>query len=158
MNKKFPITTEGYKRLGEEIHELKFVQRPAIAKAIDEARSFGDLSENAEYKAAREEQGFLEAKIADLEGKFAMAEVIDVSKLSGNKIQFGATVTLVDEETEEELRYKIVSEYEADLAQKLLSIDSPIARALINNNVGDSVEVNTPRGVKYYEVMDVEYV
>lgn len=154
---KVPMTTEGYAALEAEIKHLKSVERPRIIKAIAEAREHGDLSENAEYHAAKEQQGMTEARVADLEDKFSRADVIDVSKLSGNQVKFGATVQLVDEDTEEKVKYQIVGEFEADVKQLKISITSPIARALIGKTVGDSVEVNTPGGGKCYEIIKVQF-
>lgn len=151
------MTSEGYKSLEEEIKFLKSVERPRIIKAIAEAREHGDLSENAEYHAAKEQQGLNESRVAELEDKISRAEVIDVSKLSGETVKFGATVTLVDEDTDEEATYQIVGEIEADVKKGRVSITSPIARALIGKSVGDSVEVNTPGGGKSYEILKVEY-
>ncbi len=151
------MTSEGYKAMEEEIKFLKSVERPRIIKAIAEARAHGDLSENAEYHADKEQQGLNESRVAELEDKISRAEVIDVSKLSGSTVKFGATVTLVDEDTDEEVTYQIVGEIEADVKKGRVSITSPIARALIGKSVGDSVEVNTPGGGKSYEVLEVEY-
>lgn len=158
MSERFPITPEGYKRLSDELHSLKNVERPAIINAIAEARSHGDLSENAEYQAAREKQSFIESKIADLEDKAARAEVIDITKISGDKIKFGATVDLIDEETEEEMQYKIVGDYESNVEKGFLSVSSPLAKALLGKSEGDSVEVFTPKGRKYYEILSLKYV
>jgi transcription elongation factor GreA len=154
---KFPITSEGFKKMEAELNKLKAEERPRVIKDIAEARAHGDLSENAEYHAAREKQGFIEAKIADLESKVSRSQIIDVSTLSGNTVQFGATVKIVDEESDEESSYQIVSEYEADLNQKRISIGSPLARALMGREVGDSVELNTPKGTRYYEILSVSY-
>lgn len=154
---KFPITTQGFVRMEEELKTLKTVDRPAIIISIAEAREHGDLSENAEYHAAREKQGFIEGRIAELEDKTARAEVIDVSALSGDTIKFGATVELIDEDTEAEVTYQIVGEYEADLKKNLISIVSPLARALIGKSAGDTVEFRTPGGNKSYEVVSVTY-
>lgn len=154
---KVPMTEGGYLRLVEELKDLKTVRRPAIIQAIAVAREHGDLSENAEYHAARERQSFTEGRIGELEDKISRAQVIDVSKLDGAMVKFGATVTVVDEETDEKSTYQIVGELEADIASGLLSVTSPMARALIGKTVGDSVEVSTPRGVKDYEVVKVEY-
>jgi transcription elongation factor GreA len=156
MNK-VPMTSEGYISLQDELKRLKSVDRPAIIRAIAEARDHGDLSENAEYHAARERQGFIEGRVMELEDKIARAEVIDVSKLSGSVVKFGATVTLADEETEEEQKFQIVGEDEADVSQGLLSVTSPLARALIGKQIGESVEVSTPRGAKSYEVVTVGF-
>jgi len=154
---KFPITTQGYDKLVKEIKHLKSVERPQIIQAIATAREFGDLSENAEYHSAREKQSFTEGRIIELEDKMARAEVIDITKLNGNTIKFGATVKLVDNDTEEEHLYRIVGEYEADINKKLISIASPMARAIIGKSVGDVVEVTTPRGLKSYEILEVSY-
>ncbi len=154
---RIPMTGEGYNRLQEELKRLKSVDRPAIIRAIAEARTHGDLSENAEYHAARERQSFIEGRLAELEDKIARAEVIDTSKLSGSVIKFGATVTLADEETDEEQTFMIVGEDEADVKSGRLSVTSPLARALIGKGKGDSVEVSTPRGAKSYEVVTVAF-
>jgi transcription elongation factor GreA len=156
MNK-LPMTSDGYSRLVEEIKRLKTVERPAIIRAIAEARTHGDLSENAEYHAARERQSFIEGRLMELEDKVARAEVIDTSKLSGSVVKFGATVTLADEETDEEQTFFIVGEDEADVKGGKLSVASPLARALIGKGKGDSVEVSTPRGAKSYEVVTVAF-
>ena len=157
MPEKFPITPEGFKRLEAEIQRLKTIDRPAIITAIAEARAHGDLSENAEYHSAKEKQGFIEARINDLSAKFSRAQIIDISTISSKQIQFGALVTVLDEESEESIIYKIVSDYEADAAKKHISISSPVARALIGKKVGDSIEVNTPKGIRYYEILLIEY-
>ncbi len=154
---KFPITASGLSKLEEELKNLKTVERPAVIQAIASARELGDLSENAEYHAARERQSFIEGKIIELEDKMARAEVIDVSKLSGKTIKFGATVTLLDEDTDKESTYQIVGEYEADINKGLISIVSPLARALIGKNEGDYIEVIIPKGTKAYEIMQVIY-
>lgn len=154
---KIPMTAEGQTRLETELKQLKAVERPSIIRAIAEARDHGDLSENAEYHAARERQSFIEGRIAELEDKISRAEVIDVSKLSGKIIKFGARVTLADEDTDEESTYQIVGAEEADIDQGRLSITSPLARALIGKQTGDSVEVTTPRGSKAYEITKVRY-
>jgi len=151
------MTTDGYAALEAEIRHLKSVERPRIIKAIAEAREHGDLSENAEYHAAKEQQGMTEARVADLEDKLSRADVIDVTKLSGNQVKFGATVHLIDEDTEEKVHYQIVGEFEADVKQSKISITSPIARALIGKTTGDSVEVNTPGGGKCYEITKVQF-
>ena len=151
------MTTDGYNRLQEELKRLKSVDRPAIIRAIAEARTHGDISENAEYHAARDRQSFIEGRVMELEDKIARADVIDVSKLSGSLIKFGATVTLSDEETDEEQTFKIVGEDEADISSGRLSVTSPLARALIGKGEGDSVEVTTPRGAKSYEVVTVAF-
>ncbi len=159
MSNRIPMTPEGYARLQEELKRLKTVERPAIIRAIAGARAHGDLSENAEYHAARERQSFIEGRVMELEDKLARAEVIDVRKFAGERrIMFGATVRLVDEETEEEVTYRIVGPEEADVACGLLSIHSPLARALIGKEAGDRVEVETPRGTRYFEILEVRYV
>lgn len=154
---KFPITVAGLSRLEAELKNLKSIERPAVIQAIATARELGDLSENAEYHAAREKQSFIEGKIIELEDKMARAEIIDVSKLSGKTIKFGATVTLVDEDTDQESTYQIVGEYEADINQGLISIISPLARALIGKNEGEHIEVIIPKGTRAYEIMRVVY-
>ncbi|WGM38201.1 Transcription elongation factor GreA [Caulobacter sp. NIBR1757] len=152
------MTAGGYSALDEELKRLKTLERPAVIAAISEARAHGDLSENAEYHAAKERQGWIEGRIAEIEDKIARAQVIDVSKLSGSQIKFGATVSVVDEDTEEEARYQIVGEHEADVKGGRVSITSPIARAMIGKEMGDVVEVNTPGGVKAYEILKVEWL
>src|SRR5271156_3384286 len=154
---KNPITPEGHARLRDELHHLKSVERPSIIQAIAVARDHGDLAENAEYHAARDRQSFIEGRVIELEDKVARAEVIDVSKLSGSSIKFGAKVTLADEETDEEQTFQIVGEDEADISQGRLSVTSPLARALIGKRTGESVEVATPRGAKSYEVVTVAF-
>ena len=153
---KAPMTSKGHDSLEAELKRLKTVERPEIIKAIAVAREHGDLSENAEYHSAREKQSFIEGRIKELEGVLGLAEVIDPAKLSG-PIKFGATVTLVDEDTDEEKTWKIVGEHEANIEKGLLNIRSPIARALIGKDEGDSVEVRTPGGAKSYEVLRVVY-
>ena len=155
---KIPMTVAGYAALEAELKRRQQEERPRIIQAIAEARSHGDLSENAEYHAAKESQSLNEGRIAELEDKIARAEVIDVSKLSGNTVKFGATVTLIDEDTEEEKAYQIVGESEADVKSGKVSVTSPVARALIGKKVGDTVEVNTPGGGKSYEVLKVAFV
>jgi transcription elongation factor GreA len=155
---KVPMTAEGYHALDEELKRLKTVERPAVIAAIGEARLHGDLSENAEYHAAKDRQGWIEGQIAEIEDKMARAQVIDVSKLSGNQVKFGATVSVIDEDTEEKARYQIVGEHEADVKSGRVSITSPIARAMIGKESGETVEVNTPNGVKAYEITKVEWV
>jgi transcription elongation factor GreA len=149
------MTVGGFGRMQEELRRLKSIDRPAVIRAIAEAREHGDLSENAEYHAARERQSFIEGRVLELEDKIARAEVIDVSKLSGSAVKFGATVVLSDEETDEETKYQIVGEDEADIKQGLLSVTSPLGRALIGKQVNESVEVTTPRGAKSYEIVKV---
>ncbi len=157
MSDRVPMTKQGYVRLEEELKRLKNVERPSIVKAIGEAREHGDLSENAEYHAARERQSFVEGRILELEAKVGLADIIDVSTLSGTDIKFGATVELIDVDTEEKVTYQIVGEDEADVKAGRLSISSPLARALIKKSVGDTVEVSTPKGAKGYEVGKVAY-
>jgi transcription elongation factor GreA len=155
---KVPMTAEGYHALDEELKRLKTVERPAVIAAIGEARAHGDLSENAEYHAAKDRQGWIEGQIAEIEDKMARAQVIDVSKLSGKQVKFGATVSVIDEDTDEKARYQIVGEHEANVKAGKVSITSPIARAMIGKESGETVEVNTPSGVKAYEITKVEWV
>jgi len=157
MQEKFFITPEGYAKLENELSFLKTKERPSVIKAIEEARAHGDLSENAEYHAAKEKQGFIEAKIADLESRFARAELIDISKLSGSQVIFGCTVTLQDEEVGKKSVYKIVSDYEASLSNGSISVNSPVAKAMLGRSKGDEIEVNTPGGTKYYHILNIEY-
>lgn len=152
------MTAAGFQRLNKELKHLKTVERPSVIKAIAEAREHGDLSENAEYHSAREKQGFIEGRILDLESKISRAEVIDVSKLSGDTVKFGATVRVMDEDTEQESTYQIVGEDEADIGAGLLSIRAPLARALIAKKPGDSVDVPTPNGSKSYEIISVSFI
>jgi transcription elongation factor GreA len=154
---KVPLTIKGYAALEEELRRRQQVERPRIIQAIAEARSLGDLSENAEYHAAKEAQALNEGRILELESLISRAEVIDVTKLSGDRIKFGATVKLVDEDTEEEKTYQIVGEPEADVRSGRVSVTSPIARALMGKTVGDTVEVTTPGGGKSYEVVGVNF-
>jgi transcription elongation factor GreA len=154
---KIPMTRRGFDALDAELKQLKTVDRPAIIRDIAEAREHGDLSENAEYHAARERQSFIEGRVAELEDKIARAEVIDVSKLSGKQVTFGATVTISDEDTDEKLTYQIVGQDEADIKAGRLSIGAPLARALIGKSVGDSAEVMTPSGAKSYEIVRVRF-
>ncbi|WP_112873863.1 transcription elongation factor GreA [Paracoccus endophyticus] len=153
---KIPMTRAGFDQLDEELRELKGIERPAVIRAIAEAREHGDLSENAEYHAAREKQSFVEGRIKELEMVLSRAEVIDPSKLSGS-VKFGARVTLVDEDTEEEKTFQLVGEQEADLERGLLNVRSPLARALIGKDEGDTVEVVTPGGEKSYEIIAIKY-
>lgn len=153
---KIPLTRAGYDKLNAELKQLKTEERPAIIQAIAEAREHGDLSENAEYHSAKEKQSFIEGRIKELEGVISLADVIDVAKLSGG-VKFGATVRLADEDTDEEKTYQIVGEYEADIEAGLLNIKSPIARALIGKEEGDSVEVRTPGGMRSYEILSVVF-
>ena len=154
-----PITLKGAQRLREELDHLKSEKRPKVIAAIAEAREHGDLKENAEYHAAREEQGFIEGRIKQLEGELSHAEIIDVSKLNaGSKVVFGASVTLADVETDEEKKYQIVGDLEADIKLGLIAISSPVARALIGKNEGDSVAIAAPAGQREYEIVSVEYL
>ncbi len=157
MNK-VPMTNEGFQALREELRWRQQEERPRIIEAISEARSHGDLSENAEYHAAKEAQSLNEGRVNELEDLIARAEVIDVSKLSGDKVKFGATVVLVDEDTEEQKTYQIVGDQEADVKSGRVSISSPIARALIGKEVGDAVEVNAPGGARGYEIVEVQFI
>ncbi|HUI18955.1 MAG TPA: transcription elongation factor GreA [Alphaproteobacteria bacterium] len=154
---KMPITPEGLARLQEELRRLKTVERPGVIRALEEARTHGDLSENAEYHAARERQSFIEGRVAELEDKIRRAEVIDVSKLTGKAVKFGATVHLIDIDTDEKVTFQIVGAEESDITSGKLSIVSPLARALIGKEVGESVEVSTPRGSKVYEIQKVKF-
>ncbi len=155
---KVPMTAVGYARLQEEMKRLKAVDRLEVIKQIADARDHGDISENAEYHAARERQGFIEGRLGELEDKISRAEVIDPATLSGKDVKFGATVTLADEDTDEKTTYQIVGEDEADVKERRLSVTSPLARALIGKKVGDSVEVTTPGGSKMYEITRVKFV
>ena len=154
---KFPITASGFKAMEAELKNLKTVERPEIIKAIAEARGHGDLKENAEYHAAKEKQSFIEGRIMELQGRIAGADVIDVAALTGDQIKFGATVKLIDEDTEEKVVYQIVGEYEADIKKNMLSNTAPISRALMGKKKGDSVEVKTPKGSKNYEIVEVKF-
>ena len=156
MNK-IPMTTGGYERLVDELKHLKTVERPQVIRAIAEAREHGDLSENAEYHAARDRQGFIEGRVAELEDKLSRAEVIDVSSLKGGVVRFGATVRIIDEDTDAKTTYQIVGADEADIDSGLLSVISPLARALIGKKKGDSAEVSTPGGHRFYEIVSVRY-
>ena len=154
---RIPMTAEGYARLETELKRLKTVERPDVIKSLSAAREHGDLAENAEYHAARERQSFIEGRVRELEDKLSRAEVIDVSKLSGKDVKFGATVTVADEETDEKKTYQLVGADEADVNNGRLSITSPVARALIGRGIGDSVHVNTPNGGRSYEVIKINY-
>jgi transcription elongation factor GreA len=157
MANKVPMTPDGFARLSSELKRLKSVERPAAIRSIAEARSHGDLSENAEYHAARERQSFIEGRLMELEDKLSRAEVIDIKSQSGSRVMFGARVKLVDEETDEEASYQIVGPEEAEIQNGLLSINSPLAKAILGKEAGDSVEVQTPRGVRYFEIIDVAF-
>lgn len=151
------MTAEGHATLQDELRNLKTVERPAVIKAIAAAREHGDLSENAEYHAARERQGFIEGRIGELEDANKRAEIIDTSKLKGKTVRFGAKVKLADEDTGDEITYQLVGEFEADLKKKKISITSPLGKALIGREAEDSVEVQTPKGVRYYEIVSVRF-
>ncbi len=155
---KLPMTAVGYAKIEEEIKQLKTVERPQTIKAISEAREHGDLSENAEYHAAKERQSYIEGRVMELEDMIARANIIDVSALSGDTVKFGATVKLIDEETDEGVTYQIVGEIEADVKEGRISITSPVARALIGKEPGDTVEVMTPGGGRSYEILDVGWI
>ena len=154
---KTPMTAEGHATLQDELRTLKTVERPAVIKAIAAAREHGDLSENAEYHAARERQSFIEGRIGELEDATKRAEIIDTSKLKGKTVRFGAKVKLADEETGDEITYQLVGEFEADLKKKKISIASPLGKALIGREASDSVEVQTPNSVRYYEIVSVRF-
>lgn len=158
MEEKVPMTVQGYAELNEELKRLKFVERPRIVAAIEEARSHGDLSENAEYHSAREQQSFTEGRIQELEGALSHAQVIDTKTLSGKKVLFGATVDIQDLETENDKTYQIVGQYEANLEKGLISLLSPLAKSLIGKEIGDIVDVKTPKGEKSYEILNVRYL
>lgn len=158
MVERFPISSEGMDKLELELKNLKNVERVNVIKSIAEARAHGDLSENAEYHAAREKQGFIEAKIFELEDKISRAEIIDVAQVRGEEVKYGASIKLFDEDKDTEIFYKIVSEYEADVSKGLISITSPLAKALIGKKVNESLEFNTPKGIKYYQIMSVDYI
>ncbi|MCD9005630.1 transcription elongation factor GreA [Luteimonas sp. XNQY3] len=154
-----PMTLRGAQRLREELEELKSVKRPAVIEAISEARAHGDLKENAEYHAAREQQSFIEGRIKQLEGELSHADLIDVAKLNaGDKVVFGATVVIADTETDEEKRYQIVGDLEADIKQGLIAISSPVARAMIGKHEGDSISIDAPGGSREYDIVSVEYL
>jgi len=154
---KVPMTTKGHIALEAELKDLKMVQRPAVIDAIAEARAHGDLSENAEYHAAKEQQSFIEGRIQELESVLGRAQIIDPSTMTGSTVKFGATVKLVDEETDEEVTYQIVGDYESDMESGKVSISAPIARALIGKSEGDTASVKTPRGVRKYEILEVAF-
>ncbi len=154
---KFPMTPKGLTALEEELKDLKSVQRPNVIEAIAEARAHGDLSENAEYHAAREQQSFIEGRIQELEAVISKAQVIDPAGFDGDTVKFGAHVCIVDEDTDQEDTFQIVGEYEADTEKKKLSMTAPVSRALIGKSVGDSVEVKTPKGSKHYEILSVAF-
>ena len=152
------MTRAGFARLEEELKRLKGVERPAVILLLEEARAHGDLSENAEYHAAKERQAFIESRVAELNSKVSRAQIIDTSTISGKTVKFGATVTIVDEDDDSEMKFQIVGEDEADIKKKRLSVGSPLARALIGKKVGDEVEVATPSGGKFFELLKVQYI
>ena len=152
------MTRAGFARLEEELKRLKGVERPAVIQLLEEARAHGDLSENAEYHAAKERQAFIENRVAELNSKVSRAQIIDTSTISGKTVKFGATVTVVDEDDDSEMKFQIVGEDEADIKKKRLSVGSPLARALIGKKVGDEVEVATPSGGKFFELLKVQYI
>nr|WP_092485503.1 transcription elongation factor GreA [Candidatus Ichthyocystis hellenicum] len=156
--KRFPMTKHGAERLKEELHHLKFVERPSVITALQESRAHGDLSENAEYDAAKERQGFVEGRIQEIGLKLSLAEVIDPSLIECDNCVFGATVTLMDLETGQEVRYQIVGEDEADLKSGKISINSPLARAVIGKQVGNTAEVKAPAGIREYDIVKIEYI
>ena len=158
MSDAVPMTVQGYEALNAELKRLKYTERPRIVAAIEEARGHGDLSENAEYHSAREQQSFNEGRIQELEGALSHAQVIDPKNLSGDKVLFGATVSLSDDDTGDEKKYQIVGQYEADLENGKISLMSPIAKALIGKQIGDIVDVRTPKGEKSYEILDVQFM
>ena len=155
---KVPMTRAGFARLEEELKRLKGVERPAVIQLLEEVRAHGDLSENAEYHAAKERQAFIESRVAELNSKVSRAQIIDTSTISGKTVKFGATVTVVDEDDDSEMKFQIVGEDEADIKKKRLSVGSPLARALIGKKVGDEVEVATPSGGKFFELLKVQYI
>jgi transcription elongation factor GreA len=155
---KVPMTQTGFTRMEGELKRLKGVERPSVIRALEEARAHGDLSENAEYHAAKERQAFIESRIADLGSKVSRAQIIDTSALAGKTVKFGATVTVLDEDDDAKMKFQIVGEDEADIKEKRLSVQSPLARALIGKSVGDEVEVTTPSGGKFYELLKVQFI
>jgi transcription elongation factor GreA len=155
---KFPITASGFLAMEVELKNLKTVERGSIIKAISEAREHGDLKENAEYHAAKERQSFVEGRILELEARISGADIIDVKKLAGDVIKFGATVTIIDSDSDEKSTYQIVGEYEADIKQNRLSLTAPLSRALIGKKKGDYIEVITPKGTKDYEISEVKFI
>ena len=154
----FPITQDGHNTMIEELKKLKNIERPNIIKAISDAREHGDLKENAEYHSAKEKQSFIEGRIIDLEDKIARSTIVDPKIINDTKIRFGATVTIIDEDTDETKRYQIISEYEADISQGKISLISPIAKQLLGKEEGDTIEVKVPQGDKYYLIEKIEYI
>jgi len=158
MVERFPISKESMNKLELELKNLRNVERVNVIKSIAEARAHGDLSENAEYHAAKEKQGFIEGKICELEDKISRAEIIDISQVRGEQVKYGASIKLLDEDTDKEIVYKIVSEYEADVSKGMISIASPLAKALIGKKGDESLEFNTPKGIRYYKILSVDYI
>ncbi len=158
MSESYPMTIQGYEKLKKELKQLTTIDRPNVVRSISSAREHGDLKENAEYHAAKEQQGFIEGRIQELNGKLAMANVIDISKLSGDKIVFGATVTFVEVDSEEEKNYQLVGDFESDIEQNKISIFSPIARALIGKSVGDTVAIPIPKGKIEVEILGIDFI
>jgi len=158
MSESYPISIQGYEKLKKELKKLTSTDRPAVVSAISTAREHGDLKENAEYHAAKEQQGFIEGRIQELNAKLALANVIDITKLSGEKIVFGATVTFVDVDTDEEKIYQLVGDYESDIEQNKISISSPIARALVGKSVGDTLTIPIPKGKIEIEILEIEFI
>lgn len=154
---RFKITKDGYTKMKNELDHLINVERPAISKAIGEARELGDLSENAEYSSAKEKQGIIENAITSLTSKLSRADMVDLSTLSGNTVDFGAIIELLDEDTEKKIIYQLVSEYESDLENRKISIESPIGKSLVGKTINDTVEVNIPSGIKYYTILKIKY-
>ena len=158
MSESYPISIQGYEKLKKELKKLNSIDRPAVVNAISTAREHGDLKENAEYHAAKEQQGFIEGRIQELNAKLALANVIDITKLSGEKIVFGATVTFVDVDTDEEKIYQLVGDYESDIEQNKISISSPIARALVGKSAGDTLTIPIPKGKIEIEILEIEFI
>ena len=158
MIEKFPMTAEGLKKLREELENLKNSERPNVIKAIADAREHGDLSENAEYQYAKEQQSLIEGRISDLESSISRAEVIDIKSIKGDEIKFGATIEIEDDESGKKQTYQIVGEYESDIENKKLSVNSPLARGLIGKSKDDTVEINSPKGIKSYKIISVKYI
>ena len=158
MSEKFPMTSEGLEKLKSELEDLRNNQRPEIIKAIAEAREHGDLSENAEYQYAKEQQSLIEGRLSDLESSISRAEIIDIKSMSGDDIKFGATVEIEDDDTGKKQKYQIVGEFESDIENKKLSINSPLARGLIGKSKNDNVEINSPKGIKSYTIISVKYI
>ena len=158
MTESYPMTIQGYEKLKNELKELTSIDRPAVVNAISAAREHGDLKENAEYHAAKEQQSFIEGRIQELNAKLALANVIDIAKLSGDKVVFGATVTFVDVDSDEEKNYQLVGDYESDIEQNKISIFSPIARALIGKSVGDTLAIPIPKGKIEVEILEIDFI